>query len=123
MAVTPITVFQMSAKYPSLPPTALSLDIGAGTSAAVAADGVSYVATGKEIVLVKGADAPQVVTVTSVADRYNRTGNIVYTVGTGLMSILPQIQLDGFQQSNGTVVMTLDAGGTDVLFWVIRLTD
>lgn len=123
MAVTPIPVFQMSAKYPVLPPTALSLDIGAGTMAAVAADGVSFPCTGKEIILVQGADAQQVVTVTSVANRFNRTGNIVYTVGVGLLSVLPQIQPDGFLQSNGTVVITLDAGGTDVKFWCIRLVD
>lgn len=122
MAVTPITVFQMPAKWPTLPPTALSLN-NTFTTAAVAADGVSFPITGKEIVIVKGGAASQIITVTSVVDQFKRTGDIVYTVGIGLFSILPQIQPEGFRQSNGTCVITINAGGTDVGFMVLRLAD
>lgn len=123
MAVTPITVFQMPAKYPTLPPTALSLNIGVGTVAAVAADGVSFPLTGKEIVIVLGADASQVLTVKSTIDAFRRTGDIVYTIGIGLYMVLPQIQVAGFVQADGTCVITFDAGGTDVKVWVLRLAD
>jgi hypothetical protein len=121
MSVVVIPIFQMAAKYPALPPTALALNIGAGTVATTAAHGVSFACTGNEIILVQGGAASQVVTVTSVVNGFNRTGNIVYTVGIGLLSVLPQIQPAGFLQSDGTVVITLDSGGTDVKFWCIRL--
>jgi hypothetical protein len=120
MAVVPLTVFQMPKNYPALPPTALSLDIGLGQSATTAADGVSFPCTGKETILIKGGAAAQVVTVTSVVNGRNRLGDIVYTVGIGLMSVLPKIQPLGFNQANGTVVITINAGGTDVKFWCIR---
>ena len=122
MAVTPITVMQMPAKYPVLPPTALSLN-SVATVAAVAADGVSFPITGKEIVIVKGGAASQVLTVKSVADQFKRSGDIVYTIGIGLICILPQLQPVGFMQSDGTCLITLNAGGVDVGFWVFRLTD
>lgn len=122
MAVTPIPVFQMAAKYPTLPPTALSLN-NTFTVATTAADGVSFPLTGREIVIVKGGAASQVITVTSVADDKKRTGDIVYTVGIGLFTILPQLQPAGFMQTNGTCVITIDAGGTDVGFMVLRLAD
>lgn len=123
MAVVPITVKQMPAKYPSLPPTALSLDLGAGTSMTVVADGVSFPLTGKEIIFVKGGAAGHALTIKSVPDALKRTGDIVYTVGIGVYSCLPQVQPAGFMQADGTCVITSDAGGTDVLFWVVRLTD
>jgi hypothetical protein len=120
MAVVPLTVFQMPKNYPTLPPTALSLDIGVGESATTAADGVSFPCNGNEIILVKGGAASQVITVKSVLNGFNRLGDIVYTVGIGLLSVLPKIQPAGFNQSNGTVVITINAGGTDVKFWCIK---
>jgi hypothetical protein len=122
MAVVPIPVFQMPAKYPVLPPAALSLNIGTGTSMTVVTDGVSFPCTGNEIILVKGGAASHVLTVASVIDQFKRSGDIVYTLGIGLMAIFPQIQPAGFAQPDGTVKITSDASGTDVLFWVIRLT-
>lgn len=122
MATVPLTVFQMAQKYPTLPPTALSLDLGAGESADVEADGVSFPITGNEIILVQGGAGSQVVTIKSVADSWNRSGDIVYTVGIGLLSVLPQVQPLGFTQSNGTCKIIVDAGGTDVLFWCVRLS-
>lgn len=121
MAVVPIPIFQLGPNYPTLPPTALGFNIGVGTVATTVGDGVSFVCTGKEIILVLGADASQVITVTSVANGYKRTGNMVYTMGIGLYAVLPMIQPAGFLQPDGTVVITLDAGGTDVKFWALRL--
>jgi hypothetical protein len=123
MAVVPITVFQMPAKYPTLPPTALSLNIGVGTSMTTVTDGVSFPITGKEIIIVKGGAASHVLTVSSVADAYKRTGDIIYTLGIGLYAVLPQVQPAGFMQAAGTCIIISDAGGTDVLFWVLRLAD
>jgi hypothetical protein len=123
MAVVTITVTQMAAKYPTLPPTALSLNLGTGTSMTTVADGVSFPLTGKEIVFVLGGAASHVLTVKSVVDQFGRTGDIVYTLGIGLYCVLPQIQPAGFKQADGTCNIISDAGGTDVKFFVIRLTD
>jgi len=123
MSVVTLSVFTMSAKYPTLPPTAASLDLGVGQVATTAADGVKFPCTGKEIILVLGADADQVLTVVSVADPWLRTGNIVYTAQDTIYSVLPQIQPQGFADANGFVTITLNAGGEDVKFWCIRLKE
>jgi hypothetical protein len=113
----------MPAKWTVLPITALALNIGAGQSMTVVTDGVSFPCTGKEIILMKGGAGSHVITATSRVDPYNRTGDIVYTLGIGLMAVLPQLQPAGFSQSTGLCIITSDGGGTDVLFWCLRLTD
>ena len=87
-------------------------------------DGVSFPIFGREVILVKGGAASHVITVKSVVDPIlHRAGDIVYTLGIGLLMVLPQLQPDGFQQTNGTCIIISDAGGTDVKFWVLRLTN
>jgi hypothetical protein len=123
MAVVPLTVFQMPAKYPVLPITALALNIGVGQSMTVVGDGVSFPCTGREIIIALGGAGSHVLTVASQPDVYKRTGDLVYTLGIGLYCVLPQIQPAGFMKTDGTVVITSDGGGTDVKFWCLRLTD
>ena len=126
MTAVLLTVKQMVPKYPPLPPTAASMDIGTGQVMTVVADGVTFPCTGQEIILVLGGAAPHALTVKSntVGDPFKRTGDIVYTVGAGLYSVLPQIQPGGFMDpATGLVNIISDAGGTDVKFWCIRLAN
>jgi hypothetical protein len=119
MAIVPITPTQLNPLYPALPPTALSMNLRTGTSMTVVGDGVSFPLTGNEIVIVKGGAASHILTFKSVADQLKRSGDIVYTLGIGLMMAI-KIPAAGFQQADGTCNIISDAGGTDVLFWVIK---
>jgi hypothetical protein len=110
----------MIPNYPTLPPTALSMNIGAGQSMTTVTDGVRFALTGNEIVIMKGGAASHVLTVASVVDQNKRPGDIVYTLGIGLFAVLPKLQPAGFADSSGNCTITSDASGTDVLFWVVR---
>lgn len=108
--------------YPTLPITALS-----AAWVWTAADAVSntFVSTGRELLLVqnKGA-APQTVTVTSVVDSLNRTGDIsAYSLPIGSvtpqMAVLGPFPAQGWRQTNGTVIVA--GSSTDIYFSVIRL--
>ena len=123
MAVVPLTVFQMPAKWPTLPIGAGTLTIGAGQSMTVVTDGVSFPCTGKEIIIIKGGAAAHVLSIVSRLDPYNRFGDIAYSVGIGLYAVLPQLQPQGYAATTGLTTITSDAGGTDVLFWCLRLSD
>lgn len=124
MTAVAIPVFQMPDRYPTLPPTALSFNIGSGTAMTSPGDGVTFPSFGREVIIVKGGAGSHVLTIKSVPDPIlNRSGDIVYTLGIGLMAVLPQLDVEGFRQADGTVVITGDAGCTDVLFWVLELTN
>jgi hypothetical protein len=117
-----LTLKQMPAKYPVLPLTALALDFVFTAAGASFADGAEVTLTGKEIIIVGGGAAGGTVTVTSVKDEYNRTGDITaYAVGVNLFSVLPQFPPSGWKGSNGKLKMT--ASVATITFAVIRLTD
>jgi hypothetical protein len=120
MAIVPLTVKQMLAQYPTLPPTALTMNIGAGESMTTVTDGVTFPCDGNTIILMKGGAASHVLTVKSTTDAFKRTGDIVYTLGIGLYAVLPKLQPAGFADASGLCTITSDASGTDVLFWAIR---
>lgn len=124
MAVLDLTLTTMPAKYPALQPAANSLDITFVAAGADFADGAQFTLTGKEILLAwnKHATDPRTVTVTSVVDEYNRTGNITaYSIGAGEIAVFPQFQLAGWKQSSGK--LSLAASAADVYFAVLRLVD
>jgi hypothetical protein len=117
-------VKQLPAKYPVLPITALALDFVFTAAGANYADGAEFTLTGKEIVIVGGGAAGGTVTVTSVADAYNRTGNITaYAVGTNLFSVLPQFQTAGWIGGGTAGKLHMAASAATVTFAVLRLTD
>lgn len=108
--------------YPILPVVALSAAIAFTTADAVSN---TFVSTGRELLLVRNTGAvPRTVTVTSVADQINRTGDIAaYSLPIG--SVTPQFAVlgpfpaQGWKQSDGTIVVA--GSSVDIAFAVIRL--
>lgn len=107
--------------YPSLPITPLAAAV-----VFTAADAVSntFVSTGRELLLVQNTGAAATVTVTSVADQINRTGDITaYSLpigsGTPTFAVLGPFPAQGWKQSNGTIIVA--ASTTGIAFAVIRL--
>ena len=123
MARLALTAVQMPAKYPLLQPTANAWDVAFTPAGADFADGASVTLTGKEIIIVHNANAAaKTVTVSSVVDSYNRTGDVTaYSIGIGEYCILPQFQTAGWQQADGKLYMAANAA--DVEFLVLRLSD
>ena len=98
------------AKVMALAPTANSLD-AIFIAPSVAADGIEFLQTGREVVLIQNSDAanPYTFTLVSVADELNRTGNVgPYTLQAGeIVPIL--INPKGFKSaSTGKVLITMD---------------
>lgn len=119
LALTPVS---LPAKYPVLQPAANAWDVTWTAAGASFAEGAGFPLTGKEIVLIKGGAGPQTVTVSSVVDHYNRTGDVTaYAVGAGEFVVLPQFQPAGWQQSDGQLYLAANAA--DVSFLVLRLVD
>jgi hypothetical protein len=120
LALSPVT---MPLKYPALQPAVNSLDVAFTPAGADFADGASFPLTGKEILIVHNDNvAAKTVTITSVADSYNRTGDITaYSLGIGEYAVFPQFQLAGWQQSDGKLYLAAEAA--DVEFLVLRLRD
>jgi len=108
--------------YPALPITALAAALTFTTADATSN---TFVSTGRELLLVQNVGAAaQTVTVTSVKDSLNRTGDITaYSLPIG--SVTPQFAVlgpfpaAGWKQTNGTVIVA--ASSTDISFAVIRL--
>jgi len=102
-----------------------------GTIAAGAADFVWTAAdvanknqiphTGKELILVNNTDAAaQTVTITSVSDDFNRTGDITaYSLDVGDYAVFGPFEIPGWRQTDGNLY--LEAAAATVKFAVIRL--
>jgi hypothetical protein len=120
LALTPVS---LPAKYPVLQPAANAWDAAFTAAGADFADGAGFTLTGKEIVIVRnGNAAPQTVTVSSVKDPFNRTGDVTaYSIGIGEYCVLPQFQPVGWAQADGKLYLA--ASAADVEFLVLRLTD
>ena len=92
MAVTTLTTqIKEPPKYPVLPVVANSLDF-AFTAPAVAADGIDFTSTGREVVLIQNTTVGAATfTVVSAADEKNRTGDITaYSLAAGeFAAIIP----------------------------------
>jgi hypothetical protein len=121
MARLSITPTSVVAKYPALPLTANSADFTWTAAGASFADGAGFQMTGKEILLVRNDNVgAQTVTITSVEDKYGRTGNITtYSVGSGEYAAFPQFPKDGWAQADGQLYFA--ASAADVYFAVLRL--
>lgn len=123
MARLALTPKSLPAKYPALPITANALDFAFTPAGADFADGASFPMTEKEILIVHNANVgAQTVTISSVVDPYNRTGNITaYSLAAGEYAVFPQFQKSGWMQSDGNLYFA--ASATDVEFAVLRLVD
>ncbi len=102
MARTPVTPVAVLGPYPTLPVAANSLDF-AFTAPAVAADGVSFVMTGREILLVQNTDVgAQTFTLESTVDAKGRTGDVTtYSLAAGEFACFDARGLEGWRQASG----------------------
>lgn len=122
MARTPIAIQSPPGAYPILPLTALQAQLlFAASDASAAPNGNSFVSTGRELLLVyNSAGAPGTVTVASVADALQRTGDITtYSVPAGAWAMLGPFSQTGWKQSDGTVYVNTSA--TTMQVAVVRL--
>jgi hypothetical protein len=110
------TVYQLLGSYPSV-----SADVFEKT--AVAADAVNFESvtfTGREIVVAYNSGAtPRLVTIESIADSHQRTGDLTETVAAGKFAFFGPLSLEGWVQTTG--VLNFKAAHADVLFVVLRL--
>ena len=118
MTIKPIDIFYLPPDYPLLPIPGESLDIGCGQYMDVAADGIGFPCTGNNVIMVQGGLSDHVITIKTVGDQFKRTGDILYNVGAGKLVVLPKIQPMGFEQPDGTAIITGDVGSEELDFWV-----
>jgi hypothetical protein len=114
------TVTTLLGPYPTLQPTALSLDVA--MTAANATDFESASFTGREILIWHNTGVTgRTVTIESVADgALKRTGDVTtYAVGAGLYGAMYLGALEGWRQSGG--LLYFKASHADVKFGVLRL--
>lgn len=120
-ATTDITVFKPANINGSI--AADSLD--ATFTAADVSNGNSYVATGKEMVIVLNSHASSAYTftVTSVADDLGRTGDITtYSLAAGEYAVVGPVPVRGWRQpSSGKVLIA--GSNAAIKFLVIRIPD
>jgi hypothetical protein len=94
----------------ALAPTANSLD-AIFVAPTVAADGVSFIQTGRELVTIKNTDgaAAFAFTIKAVVSAVflNRTGDITYTLQAGETTIPLAIHPVGFKDANNKVLITM----------------
>lgn len=119
MTATALPIVSPLGSYPSLPIAATGADFV--FTAADASNGNSFVSTGRELLLVQNSGAsPYTVTISSVADNLQRTGDITtYSVGAGLFSMFGPFSQPGWKQTDGTVHVT--ASNAAIKFAVVRL--
>lgn len=72
-------------------------------------DGLEFVSTGNELVLVRNTSATTAYapTIVSVADDYGRLGNATVSIAIGAMQLFGPLRAKGWAQPNGRIRMTL----------------
>lgn len=120
MARAPITVQQASGSKPTLQPAAGSLTVNQ-TAPGTAGDGVSCPADGKTLLIAHNTNAgAQTVTISSVADRNGRTGDITsYSIAAGRVATFGPFRAEGWAQADGQVYAA--GSHTDVKFGAVRV--
>jgi hypothetical protein len=118
MPRTNIVVQEVAQKYPVLPVAANSIDFTFSVGDAV--NGLEYVATGREVVIMRNVNVgAQTFTLKSVKDELNRTGDITnYSLGPNEFAVLVP-PLKGFQNPDGKVY--IDVAHNDVNIAVLRV--
>lgn len=119
MSQTALTVQPVVGPYPALPVAALALAVA--FAAGDNANGNSFPVTGKEVILVQNSDSvAQTVTLSSVADALNRTGDITaYSIPAGAFAAFTPSQITGWKQTDGT--MHLACSAATIKFAILRL--
>ena len=122
MARIPLTVQSPAGFWPTLPLTADAEDFTWTDSTAAFADGVSFVNTGREILLARNdSGGALTITISSVVDKYNRTGDITtYSLANGDYAWFGPFKPSGWNQA-GTNLLYAAASGDDMFFAVCRL--
>ena len=121
MARTTITGKTLPGSYPSLQPTAGSLEL-TEYAPGTASDGVQVTLIPKKTILIaRNTNAgAQTVTVTSVADAQGRSGDITtYSIAAGKLAAFGPFETEGWRQSDGNLYAV--ASHIDVKFSVLYL--
>jgi hypothetical protein len=123
MAILTLTVQNVIAKYPAPPLTANAADFVWTAAGADFADKARFIHTGRELILVRNNNVgAKTVTIESVADPKNRTGNITtYSVGAGEYAVFGPFPVLGWRQTTG--YLQLAASAADVMFAILRLPE
>jgi len=118
-ARTTLTKSTLKGPFPSLPVTALSLNLT--MTAADAANKNQFAPSGHDLILAWNSGAsPRTVTLTSAVNPQNRTGDITtYALAAGEIAALGPIGTLGWVQADGYVY--LEASNAEVKFGVIIL--
>jgi hypothetical protein len=118
-APTAITVQQMLAPFAAVGAGAADFTVAASTLT----DGDTFVCTGRELLFVQNTDAgATTITITSVVDEKNRTGDITtYSVGIAEFACfsIGLTNAQGWKSSTGTVRIT--CSDVDLKVAVLRL--
>ena len=90
-------------------------------TAADASEKNSFTCTGNDLVIAHNTGAVErTITISSVADPYNRTGDITaYALGAGEYAVFGPFKVRGWQQSDGKIY--LEANHAEVKFGVVAL--
>lgn len=120
MARIEVTPQSTPGSAPSLPLSAGSADF-TWQAADQANDGNDTPHTGREILLVRNDNAgAQTVTIHSIADPYNREGDITaYSMAAGDYAVFGPFQSAAWRQSDGK--LWFNGSAADVFFAVLRL--
>ena len=121
MPRAPVTPLTLLGSYPVLPLTA-----GSATFAPTAADAVNlnlaaFGSASKLLVIAYNSDVgAQTVTITSVADQFQRVGDITaYSIAAGQFGIFGPFLQQGWKQSDGNLYFA--ASSANVKFFVIQM--
>ena len=120
MARQTLTKIAPLGSYPSLPISANAADLA--WTAADAANKEQFAPSGNDLVLVWNTDAvnPYTVTITSVKDEKNRTGDITaYSIGANEIACFGPFKQAGWQQTDGKIYM--EASNAAVKYAVLAL--
>lgn len=113
MARQTITAVAGTGQYPTAP----------ATLTATAADASNFeetAHTGREVIIFRNSGATtRNITITSVADNHNRTGDVTFTLATGAIKAVGPLGIEGWRQSNG--MLYFQADHAEVLITVIRI--
>lgn len=118
MAATVLTPITKVGPYPTLPVTALSLDVAWTTGDAVNTNAIAVSGGTRYLLLMRNTHATlaKTVTIASVASSpHNRKGDITsYSIGAGLYSHIYFSSTDGWMDGNNQIVITPQT--TDISF-------
>ncbi len=105
MPRTSLTVTTALGSYPSLQPAANACDMAA--PAADVGNMNQVTASGNDLIIVYNANGgAQTLTVSSVADLHNRTGDITtYSIGAGEYAVFGPFKSAGWMQSDGKIYL------------------